>query len=89
MQPPDIASEPASKMFEEELAAIPKALRQLAEDIKAADYAPAMCLRDAAAMIESLKMQRDTARKALTREREWMNRKMEACRALCQTILAP
>lgn len=38
-----------------ELDAMTKALRILANDIKAPDHVPAMCLRDAAAMIESLR----------------------------------
>jgi hypothetical protein len=37
-----------------ELFHMPKALRILAADIKAPDHVPAMCLRDSAAMIESL-----------------------------------
>lgn len=41
-------------MTSAEIAAMPKALRLLAADIKAPDHVPAMCLRDAAAMIESL-----------------------------------
>jgi hypothetical protein len=41
-------------MTAKELHHMPKALRILAADIQAPDYIPAMCLRDAAAMIESL-----------------------------------
>lgn len=36
------------------LEAMPKALRLLADQITAPDHVPAMCLRDAAAMLESL-----------------------------------
>ena len=35
---------------------MPKALRILAADIQAPDHIPAMCLRDAACMIESLEL---------------------------------
>ena len=35
---------------------MPKALRILAGQIQAPDHVPAMCLRDAAAMIESLEL---------------------------------
>ena len=38
-----------------ELNAMPKALRLLAAQIQAPDHVPSMCLRDAAAMIESLR----------------------------------
>lgn len=38
-----------------ELDAMPKALRTLAAEIKAPDYIPSLCLRDAASMIESLR----------------------------------
>ena len=41
-------------MTAKELNYMPKALRILAEEIQAPDHIPAMCLRDAAAMIESL-----------------------------------
>jgi hypothetical protein len=41
-------------MTAKELHHMPKALRILAADIQAPDHIPAMCLRDAAAMIESL-----------------------------------
>ena len=41
-------------MTRAEIEAMPKALRILAAEIKAPDYVPSMCLRDAAAMIESL-----------------------------------
>ena len=43
-------------MTEKEISDMPKALRLLAEQIQAPDHVPAMCLRDAAAMIESLAM---------------------------------
>lgn len=42
-------------MTKNELNAMPKALRILAAEITAPDHVPAMCLRDAAAMIESLR----------------------------------
>ena len=42
-------------MTKAELNDMPKALRLIAEGIKAPDHVPAMCLRDAAAMIESLR----------------------------------
>ena len=45
--------------MEEELKDMPKALRILAEDIPTQGFDRAMCLRDAAAMIESLVIQRD------------------------------
>lgn len=38
----------------EELDTMPKALRLLADQIQSPDNVPAMCLRDAACMIESL-----------------------------------
>ncbi len=38
-----------------ELNAMPKALRILANDIEDSDHIPAMCLRDAASVIETLK----------------------------------
>jgi hypothetical protein len=41
-------------MTAKELHHMPKALRILAADIQSPDHIPAMCLRDAAAMIESL-----------------------------------
>jgi hypothetical protein len=41
-------------MTDKELNHMPKALRILAADIQASHHIPAMCLRDAAAMIESL-----------------------------------
>jgi len=43
-------------MTAKELNHMPKALRILAEEIQAPDHIPAMCLRDAAAMIESLEL---------------------------------
>jgi hypothetical protein len=43
-------------MTAKELQHMPKALRILAEQIQAPDHVPAMCLRDAAAMIESLEL---------------------------------
>lgn len=43
-------------MRREELDAMPKALELLAEQITAPDHVPAMCLRDAAAMIRSLRL---------------------------------
>lgn len=42
-------------MTTNELNAMPKALRILAAEIKSPDHVPAMCLRDAASMIESLR----------------------------------
>lgn len=39
-----------------ELDAMPKALNILANQIQAPDHVPAMCLRDAAAMISSLRL---------------------------------
>lgn len=39
-----------------ELDAMPRALRLLAAENTSPDYVPAMCLRDAAAMIESLRI---------------------------------
>ena len=44
-------------MTPKEIQDMPPALRILAGQIKAPDHLPAMCLRDAAAMIESLHMQ--------------------------------
>ena len=41
-------------MTQSELTSMPKALRILAKDIHAPDHVPAMCLRDAAAMIEAM-----------------------------------
>ena len=49
--------------MEEELKDMPKALRILANEINAPDHIPAMCLRDAATIIESLIMQRDRDRR--------------------------
>ena len=43
-------------MTAKELHHMPKALRILAGQIQAPDHVPAMCLRDAAAMIESLEL---------------------------------
>ena len=43
-------------MTAKELQDIPKALRILAGQIQAPDHVPAMCLRDAACMIESLEL---------------------------------
>ena len=43
-------------MTAKELNHMPKALRILAADIQAPDHIPAMCLRDAACMIESLEL---------------------------------
>lgn len=43
-------------MTAKELHYMPKALRILAEQIQAPDHVPSMCLRDAAAMIESLEL---------------------------------
>jgi hypothetical protein len=43
-------------MTAKELHHMPKALRILAADIQAPDHIPAMCLRDAACMIESLEL---------------------------------
>jgi len=42
---------------------MPDALRILANEIDAPDYIPAMCLRDAAEMIEDLLAQRDSDRR--------------------------
>ena len=39
-----------------ELDAMPSALRLLADQVTAPDHVPAMCLRDAAVMIESLRI---------------------------------
>lgn len=47
-------------MTQSELNAMPKALRTLAAEIQAPDHIPAMCLRDAAAMIESLRLAIET-----------------------------
>lgn len=41
-------------MLRKELDSMPKALRILSGDITAPDHIPAMCLKDAAALIESL-----------------------------------
>lgn len=41
-------------MTNREIEVMPQALRILADQIQAPDYVPGMCLRDAAAMIESL-----------------------------------
>ena len=41
-------------MTQNEITAMPKALRILAAEITAPDHIPATCLRDAAAMIETL-----------------------------------
>ena len=49
--------------MEKELQDMPKALRVLASEIVAPDHVPAMCLRDAAAIIESLITQRDSDRR--------------------------
>ena len=57
-------------MMEKELQAMPSALRILADEIKAPDDIPEMCLRDAAAMIESLVEQRDDARLQAEIERD-------------------
>ena len=43
-------------MTAKELQHMPKALRILAGQIQSPDHVPAMCLRDAAAMIESLEL---------------------------------
>ena len=43
-------------MTAKELHHMPKALRILAGQIQAPDHVPAMCLRDAACMIESLEL---------------------------------
>ena len=43
-------------MTAKELNYMPKALRILAAEIQAPDHIPAMCLRDAACMIESLEL---------------------------------
>jgi hypothetical protein len=43
-------------MNAKEIDDMPKALRLLAEQIDAPDHVPGMCLRDAAAMIESLRL---------------------------------
>ena len=43
-------------MTAKELNYMPKSLRILAAEIQAPDHIPAMCLRDAAAMIESLEL---------------------------------
>ena len=43
---------------------MPKALRLLADQITAPDHVPSMCLRDAAAMIESLANENDLLRSA-------------------------
>jgi len=60
--------------MEHELKTIPSALRLLAEQIKAPDHVPAMCLRDAAAMIESLVWQRDNLRAELAKARDLVER---------------
>jgi hypothetical protein len=44
--------------MDKELKIMPAALRLLAAQITAPDHVPAMCLRDAAAMIESLSIER-------------------------------
>lgn len=49
--------------MEKELQDMPKALRVLANEINAPDHIPAMCLRDAATIIESLVVQRDRERR--------------------------
>jgi hypothetical protein len=49
--------------MEKELHDMPKALRLLAEDIPHQGFERAMCLRDAAALLESVTMQRDAARR--------------------------
>lgn len=49
---------------------MPKALRILADQITAPDDIPAMCLRDAAAMIESLATQLAEARDQLEKRDE-------------------
>lgn len=46
-----------AEMMAKELEHMPKALRILANAIQAPDEVPAMCLRDAARMIENLRMQ--------------------------------
>lgn len=43
-------------MTAKELHHMPKALRILANQIQSPDHVPSMCLRDAAAMIESLEL---------------------------------
>lgn len=63
--------------MEKQLQIMPEALRLLAGEIKAPDYIPEMCLRDAAAMIESLVEQRDDARKIAA---YWRNGAFEAQR---------
>ena len=57
-------------MMEKELQAMPSALRILADEIKAPDDIPEICLRDAAAMIERLVEQRDDARLQAEIERD-------------------
>jgi len=56
--------------MENQLQIMPGALRLLAGEIKAPDDIPEMCLRDAAAMIESLVEQRDDARLQAEIERD-------------------
>lgn len=63
-------TQPRGILMEKELQDMPKALRVLANDISAPDHVPAMCLRDAAAMIEALVQQRDYARLQAVIERD-------------------
>jgi len=57
-------------MTPKEIEIMPKALRILADQITAPDDIPAMCLRDAAAMIESLATQLAEARDQLEKRDE-------------------
>jgi hypothetical protein len=49
-------------MNAKEISDMPKALRLLADQITAPDHIPAMCLRDAAAMIETLNLWVETGK---------------------------
>jgi len=51
--------------MEKELEDMPKALRLLADKIHAPDHVPAMCMRDAAEIIEMLVKQRDESRRLI------------------------
>jgi len=59
-------------MTTKELETMPKALRELASQIQSPDNVPAMCLRDAAAMIESLRMQLADA-SVSPKKGDWIN----------------
>ncbi len=54
-------------MTAKEIEHMPPTLRILAAQIQAPDCVPAMCLRDAASMIESLERERDAALDKLKR----------------------